>query len=191
MRLDATIALAGADPGDRRESYTSYTKESGLPPFSPSLIHGNKWARRAPTGLDGKLIDFGRASRSPCAIWSGISGLRPTRRSDRASDRAKPSPASAGSSKNGNGRNRQLRVFKETGDLTKVVDYIIEETEIVGILGCGSGSLNSTPFDPEFPRRTQRRERLPTHFKRREGALITDNRALLPRNAASIRRRAR
>ena len=30
---------------------------------------------------------------------------------------------------NGNGADRQLRVFKETGDLTKVVDYIIEETE--------------------------------------------------------------
>ena len=29
----------------------------------------------------------------------------------------------------GNGADRQLRVFKETGDLTKVVDYIIQETE--------------------------------------------------------------
>ena len=30
---------------------------------------------------------------------------------------------------NGSGADRQLRVFRETGDLTKVVDYIIEETE--------------------------------------------------------------
>jgi glutamate---cysteine ligase / carboxylate-amine ligase len=30
---------------------------------------------------------------------------------------------------NGTGADRQLRVFQETGDLTKVVDYIIEETE--------------------------------------------------------------
>ena len=31
--------------------------------------------------------------------------------------------------KNGTGADRQLRVFQETGDLKKVVDYIIEETE--------------------------------------------------------------
>ncbi len=30
----------------------------------------------------------------------------------------------------GTGADRQLRVFKETGDLKKVVDYIIEETEV-------------------------------------------------------------
>jgi carboxylate-amine ligase len=30
----------------------------------------------------------------------------------------------------GAGADRQLRVFEETGDLKKVVDYIIEETEV-------------------------------------------------------------
>ena len=29
----------------------------------------------------------------------------------------------------GSGADRQLRVFRETGDLKKVVDYIISETE--------------------------------------------------------------
>jgi carboxylate-amine ligase len=29
----------------------------------------------------------------------------------------------------GSGADRQLRVFRENGDLTQVVDYIIEETE--------------------------------------------------------------
>jgi carboxylate-amine ligase len=29
----------------------------------------------------------------------------------------------------GAGADRQLRVFKETGDLTKVVDFMISETE--------------------------------------------------------------
>jgi carboxylate-amine ligase len=32
--------------------------------------------------------------------------------------------------KTGTGADRQLRVFEETGDLKKVVDYIIEETEV-------------------------------------------------------------
>lgn len=30
---------------------------------------------------------------------------------------------------NGTGADRQLRIFNETGDLTKVVDYMISETE--------------------------------------------------------------
>ena len=30
---------------------------------------------------------------------------------------------------NGTGADRQLRVFNETGDLKKVVDYMVEETE--------------------------------------------------------------
>jgi carboxylate-amine ligase len=30
----------------------------------------------------------------------------------------------------GTGADRQLRVFEQTGDLKKVVDYIIEETEV-------------------------------------------------------------
>ena len=30
----------------------------------------------------------------------------------------------------GSGADRQLRVFRETGDLTKVVDYIVAETAL-------------------------------------------------------------
>jgi len=30
----------------------------------------------------------------------------------------------------GSGADRQLRVFEQTGDLKKVVDFIIEETEV-------------------------------------------------------------
>jgi len=30
---------------------------------------------------------------------------------------------------NGTGADRQLKIFQETGDLTKVVDYIVYETE--------------------------------------------------------------
>jgi carboxylate-amine ligase len=32
--------------------------------------------------------------------------------------------------KMGSGADRQLRIFEETGDLKKVVDYIITETEV-------------------------------------------------------------
>jgi carboxylate-amine ligase len=32
--------------------------------------------------------------------------------------------------KEGSGADRQLRIYQETGDLKKVVDYIMEETEM-------------------------------------------------------------
>jgi carboxylate-amine ligase len=41
---------------------------------------------------------------------------------------------------NGSGADRQLRVFQETGDLTKVVDYIIEETESSVFADAGAAS---------------------------------------------------
>ena len=93
----------------------------------------------------------------------------------------------------GTGADRQLRVFRETGDLKKVVDYIIEETEV----GLGERwrrrtgpsddedcershrQLNQLPFDPELapgarnavqrvPARAAARE---SHGDHRRGAL--------------------
>jgi len=43
----------------------------------------------------------------------------------------------------GSGADRQLRVFEETGDLNKVVDYIIQETE-VGLFNSDSGAIKAT-----------------------------------------------
>jgi carboxylate-amine ligase len=44
---------------------------------------------------------------------------------------------------NGNGADRQLRVYHETGDFKKVVDYMIEETEYglfpTGVSAAGEG----------------------------------------------------
>jgi carboxylate-amine ligase len=42
---------------------------------------------------------------------------------------------------NGTGADRQLRVFRETGDLKAVVDYICNETEI----GCESTAEGLSP----------------------------------------------
>ena len=42
---------------------------------------------------------------------------------------------------NGNGADRQLRVFQETGDLKQVVDYMIQETEY-GIEPARTGKPN-------------------------------------------------
>ena len=49
----------------------------------------------------------------------------------------KRSSTSTASCEHGTGADRQLRVFHETGDLKRVVDYMVEETE--------AGLLNSQP----------------------------------------------
>jgi len=42
--------------------------------------------------------------------------------------------------KSGNGAERQLKAFEETGDLKRVVDYIVEETK-VGVFEAESVSV--------------------------------------------------
>jgi carboxylate-amine ligase len=88
----------------------------------------NKW-RAARYGLEGKLIDFGKQKEIP---------LRDLM--DEYLEMIDPVLDELGSREevnrirwildNGSGADRQLRVYQETGDLTKVVDYIIAETEV-------------------------------------------------------------
>ena len=87
----------------------------------------NKW-RAARYGLDGKLIDFGKQTEVPARDTdrrdSGFRRRRGRRTGQPGGDRVHPHDPGEG-----NGADRQLRVFHETGDLKKVVDYMIEETE--------------------------------------------------------------
>jgi hypothetical protein len=87
----------------------------------------NKW-RALRYGIDGKLIDFGKRVEVPMHDLM-----------DEYFDIIDDVVDELGSRdeinyireilKNGTGADRQLRVWHETGDLKKVVDYIIEETE--------------------------------------------------------------
>jgi carboxylate-amine ligase len=87
----------------------------------------NKW-RAARYGLDGKLIDFGKQKEVPARdlvreyldfvddVLDELDSRQELEYIHNIVDK-------------GSGADRQLRVFQETGDLKKVVDYIIEETE--------------------------------------------------------------
>ncbi len=114
----------------------------------------NKW-RALRYGLDGKLIDFGKQIEVPVRdlIYEYLQFV------DDVVDEL-------GSRKeinyihrileNGTGADRQLRIFQETGDLTKVMDYIVYETEAGLSTETGRGDsvmstgLNGTTFDPEL-----------------------------------------
>jgi carboxylate-amine ligase len=91
------------------------------------LIMENKW-RALRYGIDGKLIDFGKRIEVPFhdlmdeyfeIIDDVVDDLGSRDEINYIREMLK----------NGTGADRQLRVWRQTGDLTKVVDYIIEETE--------------------------------------------------------------
>jgi glutamate---cysteine ligase / carboxylate-amine ligase len=127
MRLDETIAIAALIQATVAKLYKLYEANQGFRLYRRALIMENKW-RAARYGLDGKLIDFGRKIEVPMrdlveeylAFVDDVVDELGSREEVNGIRRIV---------ENGNGADRQLRVFRETGDLTKVVDYIIEETE--------------------------------------------------------------
>ncbi|HVO99829.1 MAG TPA: carboxylate-amine ligase [Bryobacteraceae bacterium] len=127
MRLDETISLAALIQATVAKLYKLHEANQGFRLYRRALIMENKW-RAARYGLDGKLIDFGRRIEVPMRdlVEEYLAFV------DDVVDELGSREQVNGIRKiveNGSGADRQLRVFRETGDLTKVVDYIIEETE--------------------------------------------------------------
>ena len=127
MRVDETIAIAALIQATVAKLYKLYAANQGFRLYRRALIMENKW-RAARYGLEGKLIDFGKKTEVPVKdlIYEYLQLI------DDVVDEL-------GSRKEilyiyqmleqGSGADRQLQVFKETGDLKKVVDYIVAETE--------------------------------------------------------------
>src|SRR6185369_4217425 len=90
-------------------------------------IMENKW-RAARYGLEGKLIDFGKQIEVPVRdlIYEYLHLIDDV--VDELGSRQEILYIYQ-MLERGSGADRQLKVFRETGDLRKVVDYIIEETE--------------------------------------------------------------
>ena len=88
----------------------------------------NKW-RASRYGLEGKLIDFGKQTEVPARelVLEYLEFVDDV--VDELDSREEISSIH-NILESGTGADRQLRVFRQTGDLKKVVDYIIEETEL-------------------------------------------------------------
>ena len=127
MRADETIALAALIQATVAKLYKLYTANQGFRLYRRALIMENKW-RAARYGLDGKLIDFGKQTEVPARdlVLEYLEFIDDV--VDELDSREELSYIHK-IMKGGSGADRQLRVFQETGDLKKVVDYIIEETE--------------------------------------------------------------
>ncbi|MGC2656395.1 MAG: carboxylate-amine ligase [Bryobacteraceae bacterium] len=127
MRADETIAIAALIQATVAKLYKLHAANQGFRLYRRALIMENKW-RALRYGLDGKLIDFGKKIEVPLRdlileyldfvddVVDELGSRREINYIHRILE-------------NGTGADRQLRIFQETGDLTKVVDYMMYETE--------------------------------------------------------------
>ena len=128
MRLDETIALAALIQATVAKLYKLYSANQGFRLYRRALIMENKW-RAARYGLDGKLVDFGKQKEVPARdlVREYLDFVDDV--VDELDSREELNYIHQILEK-GTGADRQLKEFERTGDLKKVVDYMIEETEV-------------------------------------------------------------
>jgi carboxylate-amine ligase len=98
----------------------------GFRMYHRALIEENKW-RAARWGIEGKLIDFGKQAEVPMyalaeELFEFVEDVL-----DELGSRAALAPIHT-IFREGTSAERQLRVYKETGDLQAVVRHIVNET---------------------------------------------------------------
>jgi carboxylate-amine ligase len=138
MRLDETIALAALIQATIAKLYKLHSRNQGFRMYGRSLIMENKW-RAARYGLEGKLIDFGKETEvaERDLIYEYLEFVDDV--VDELESREEIDYIHQ-VLKMGNGAERQLKVFEETGDLRNVVDYMVEETK-VGVFDAETAAL--------------------------------------------------
>jgi carboxylate-amine ligase len=127
MRLDETLAIAALCQATLAKLWKLHSNNQGFRLYRRLLIMENKW-RAARYGLEGKLIDFGKQTEVPMRdlMFEYLHFVDDV--VDELGSRNEINYVYK-MLQEGSGADRQLRVFRETGDLKKVVDYIIAETE--------------------------------------------------------------
>ena len=128
MRLDETLAIAALIQATAAMLWKLHASNKSYRIYGRALISENKF-RACRYGLDGKLIDFGKQEEVPIRklmleylelIDDVVDELGSREEINYIHEMLKM----------GSGADRQLKVFRETGDLKKVVDYIVEETRV-------------------------------------------------------------
>ena len=126
MRAEESVAIAALIQATAAKLWRLHACNQDYRQYSRALLMENKF-RAVRYGLEGKLIDFGKQEEIPeCELIGEYLtfiddviddlGSRPAIEHIRTMIRV------------GSGADRQLKVWRETGDLKKVVDYMAEET---------------------------------------------------------------
>ena len=126
LRVDETIALAAVSQAIVAKLFKLMEKNLNFRPYRRPLISENKW-RAARYGIDAKLIDFGKQEEVPFQyllnelidfVDDVLDPLGSREDVERLLKIARE----------GTGADRQLAVYRETGSLHAVVDYMVAET---------------------------------------------------------------
>jgi carboxylate-amine ligase len=128
MRLDETLAIAALIQATALMLWKLHAANKSYRIYGRALISENKF-RACRYGLDGKLIDFGKEEELPMRdlVLEYLDLIGEA--ADELGSRDEVNYIRK-MLEMGTGADRQLKVFHETGDLKKVVDYIVEETKV-------------------------------------------------------------
>lgn len=128
--VDDTIAIVALIQAIVARLYVLRSQNLGFRIYTRDLIEENKW-RAYRYGLDGKLIDFGKKKELPARALI-----------EELLEFVDPVVDELGSRKEiehvrtilqrGTSADKQLEIFRETGDLKAVVDWVVRET-IAGV----------------------------------------------------------
>ena len=127
MCVDETLAIAALIQATMAKLYKLHSKNQGYRMYSRSLIMENKW-RAARYGITGAMIDFGLEQEvsTKDLIREYLEFVDDVL--DELDSREEVAYIET-MLERGTGADRQLKVFEETGDLRKVVAYMVEQTQ--------------------------------------------------------------
>lgn len=126
LTAEETVCIAGIIQAIVAKLFRLRQQNLSFMSYKRPLINENKW-RASRYGIDGKMIDFGKEMEVNTRILihellefidDVVDDLGSREEVEFAYQMLE----------NGTGADKQLQVFKETNDLVKVVDYIIEQT---------------------------------------------------------------
>ena len=127
LRAEETITIAALFQAITAKLYILRAKNLSFRPYRRSLIMENKW-RAARWGVRGLLIDFGKQAEVPYAhlldellefVDDVVDDLGTRAQIQQAHEIVRE----------GTGAERQLAVYRATGDLRSVMDFVVRETE--------------------------------------------------------------
>jgi glutamate---cysteine ligase / carboxylate-amine ligase len=128
MRLEETMAIAALIQATTAKLYKLHEKNQSYRHYGRALIMENKF-RASRYGIDGSLIDFGKEEEVPLRelVVEYLDFL-----DDVVDDLGCREEVEYVNEilRTGTGADRQLKVFEQTKDLKRVVDYIVEETRL-------------------------------------------------------------
>jgi glutamate---cysteine ligase / carboxylate-amine ligase len=125
-RVDEAIAIAALTQAIVVKLHRLYTRNMGFRIYPRALVEENKW-RAARWGVEGKLIDFGKRTEVPMRILGEELLAFVDDVVDDLGSREAIMPVHT-ILREGTSAERQLRVYRETGDLKSVVRHVVSET---------------------------------------------------------------